>query len=124
MNGDSGEVNAKQRRLIVSLLSEATQAKALESAGVSFSTLARWRKEPAFAAALAEARRDIFTDGYNRLLSEQGANLDVMARLRDAEAEGTQLRAAVAWEQSLVRRFELAELADLEQRIAALEAKP
>lgn len=118
----NGELTARQQRMIGALLSEATQDAALQAAGVSFTTLRRWRAEPSFVDALAAARRDLFADGYARLLTEQTANLDELARLRDAgESESTRLRAAVALEQSLVRRFELLAMQDLERRIAALE---
>ena len=116
----------KQRRMIAELLAQPTQRAALAAAGVGASTLHRWRTdEPAFVAALAAARRDLFADGYAKLLSEQARNLEELARLRDnGETESTRLRAAVALEQSLVRRYELLTLSDLEARLSALEAKP
>ena len=118
----NGELTARQQRMIAALLSEPTQDAALKAAGVGFTTLKRWRTEPAFVDALAEARRELFSDGYARLLGEQSKNLDELARLRDAgENENTRLRAAIALEQSLVRRYELLSLSDLERRIAQLE---
>ena len=72
--------------------------------------------------ALSAARRELFADGYARLLGEQARNLDELARLRDdGENENTRLRAAIALEQSLVKRYELLSLSDLERRIAQLE---
>ena len=118
----NGELTARQQRMIAALLSEATQDAALKSAGVGFTTLKRWRAEPAFVDALSAARRELFADGYARLLGEQSRNLDELARLRDdGENENTRLRAAIALEQSLVRRYELLSLSDLERRIAQLE---
>jgi len=118
----NGELTARQQRMIAALLSEATQDAALKSAGVGFTTLKRWRAEPAFVDALSAARRELFADGYARLLGEQSRNLDELARLRDdGENENTRLRAAIALEQSLVKRHELLTLGDLERRIAALE---
>lgn len=118
----NGELTARQQRMIAALLSEATQDAALKSAGVGFTTLKRWRAEPAFVDALSAARRELFADGYARLLGEQARNLEELARLRDdGESESTRLRAAIALEQSLVKRHELLTLGDLERRIAQLE---
>ena len=118
----NGELTARQQRMIAALLSEATQDAALKSAGVGFTALKRWRAEPAFVDALSAARRELFADGYARLLGEQSRNLDELARLRDdGENENTRLRAAIALEQSLVKRHELLTLGDLERRIAQLE---
>ena len=118
----NGELTARQQRMIAALLSEATQDAALKSAGVGFTTLKRWRAEPAFVDALSAARSTLFSDGYARLLGEQARNLDELARLRDdGENENTRLRAAIALEQSLVKRHELLTLGDLERRIAQLE---
>lgn len=119
----NGELTARQQRMIAALLSEPTQDAALKAAGVGFTTLARWRREPSFVDALDTARRELFADGYARLQSEQSRNLDELARLRDdGDNENTRLRAAIALEQSLVKRYELLNLADLERRIAQLEA--
>ena len=118
----NGTPTAKQQRLIAALLAEPTTGAALAAAGVGAATLSRWRREPAFVDALSAARRELFADGYARLLGEQARNLDELARLRDAgENENTRLRAAIALEQSLVKRYELLSLSDLERRIAALE---
>lgn len=122
MTIDGDNLNPKQRRLVAELLAQPTQDAALTAAGVSFSTLRRWRAEPAFVDALSAARRELFADGYARLLGEQARNLEELARLRDdGESESTRLRAAIALEQSLVKRHELLTLGDLERRIAQLE---
>lgn len=122
MEPNGNGLTPKQRRMIAELLAQPTQRAALEAAGVGASTLHRWRAEPAFVAALSAARSSLFADGYARLLGEQSRNLEELARLRDdGENENTRLRAAVALEQSLVRRFELLTLGDLERRVAQLE---
>lgn len=118
----NGELTARQQRMIAELLAQPTQDAALKAAGVGFTTLKRWRAEPAFVQALDTARRELFQSGYDALLSYQTTNLATLAGLRDgADNENTRLRAAVALEQSLVRRFELLTLGDLERRITALE---
>ena len=123
MEPNGNGLTPKQRRMIAELLAQPTQRAALAAAGVGAATLHRWRsQEPAFVDALAEARRELFADGYARLLGEQARNLEELARLRDdGENENTRLRAAIALEQSLVKRHELLTLGDLERRIAQLE---
>jgi hypothetical protein len=124
-NGTDDGLNPRQRRLIAELLAQPTTNAALEAAGVGASTLSRWRREPAFVDALDAARRELFADGYATLLSWQSGNLAELWRLAsEAETDGIRLRAAVALEAALVRRFELLTLSDLERRIAALEAQP
>ena len=124
MATNGNELTAKQRRLIAELLAQPTQRAALEAAGVGASTLHRWRAEPAFVAALDTARRELFTDGYSQLLGYQTANLATLAELRDAaDNDSTRLRAAVALEQALTRRYELLAMQDLALRIEALEAR-
>lgn len=120
----NGELTARQQRMIAELLAQPTQDAALKAAGVGFTTLKRWRAEAAFVQALDTARRELFQSGYDALLSYQTNNLSTLAGLRDgADNENTRLRAAVALEQSLVRRFELLTLGDLERRISALEGR-
>jgi hypothetical protein len=120
----NGTLTPKQQRLIAAMLAEPTTAAALAAAGLGAATLSRWRREPAFVQALDTARRELFQSGYDALLSYQTTNLATLAGLRDgADNENTRLRAAVALEQSLVRRFELLTLGDLERRISALEGR-
>ena len=118
-------ISPRQRRLIDALLTAGTRIEACQAAGVGKSTLDRWSKDPEFANALQNAQTELFADGYARLLSDQRANLDELARLRDgADNEHVRLRAAVAWEGALVKRFELLALSDLARRIEALENRP
>ena len=122
-NDDDG-LNPRQRRLIAELLRQHTANAALEAAGVGASTLSRWRREPAFVQALESAQRGLFADGYAQLLSWQSGNLAELQRLAsEADNDGIRLRAAVALESALIRRYELLALGDLERRIAALEAQ-
>ncbi len=125
MNGIDDGLNPRQRRLIAELLAQPTTNAALAAAGVGASTLSRWRREPAFVAALDNARRELFADGYATLLSWQSGNLAELQRLAsEADNDGIRLRAACALEAALVKRYELLALAGLEARIAALENRP
>ena len=118
----NGELTARQQRMIAELLAQPTQDAALKAAGVGFTTLKRWRAEAAFVQALDTARRELFQSGYDALLSYQTNNLSALAGLRDgAENDGIRLRAAVALEAALVKRYELLALSALEARVAALE---
>ena len=118
----NGELTARQQRMIAELLAQPTQDAALKAAGVGFTTLKRWRAEAAFVQALDTARRELFQSGYDALLSYQTNNLSALAGLRDgADNDGIRLRAAVALEAALVKRYELLALSALEARVAALE---
>ena len=118
-------LNPRQRRLIDALLTAGTRIEACKAAGVGKTTLDRWTKDPEFANALQNAQTELFADGYARLLSDQRANMDELARLRqDAENDHVRLRAALGWEAALVKRFELLALSDLARRIEALENRP
>lgn len=56
---DSTEIlSTQQRRAIEALLTRATVSAAAEAAGVGRNTIYRWRKQPAFIAALRAAERD------------------------------------------------------------------
>ncbi len=115
-------LNAKRRRLLEALLTAPTRQEAAQAAGVSMNTVRRWEVEPEFANALQDARRRLFADGYARLLSYQSDNLAELYRLAtEADSDLHRLRASIALEQALVKRFELLTLADLEARITALE---
>lgn len=119
----NGGPTPKQQRLIAALLAKPTTAAALEAAGVSETTLRRWRADPVFVAALDAQRRQLFVDGFRMLVSQQIANLAALVKLRaEAERESDQLRAAVALESALVKRYELLTMAELEARVTALEA--
>jgi len=110
----------KQRRCIAALISSGTVADAARAAGVTRTTVYKWRKLPHFAAALKEAESQALRD-----LARQMAGLGTLATnaIRDAlqpEQEiGVRLRAAAI---VVDRTPVLAELSSLVERIERLEA--
>jgi hypothetical protein len=117
---NNGELTEKQTRTIAALCSYRTLGAALEAVKVSRTTLARWRKQPEFIAALEAAQRESLA-GLSRslvVLSDK-ATAALENTFDDAEAApGVKVRAA---EVVLVNMLRVAELVDLEQRISELE---
>lgn len=124
-NGRSGEkeLTAAQRRAVLALSTCYTVSEAAKQAQVSERQLRRWRKEPAFRRALAEAMTQAYTDGLRLLLADQKANLAELLSLRSkADDPAIRLRAGLGLEAALTKRKELALLTDLAERIDDLEA--
>ena len=121
---ENGNLTAKQRAAVRALVTSRTVREAEQAAGVSTSTMHRWRKQSAFREAVREAEKALYQDGLRRLLTDQAANLDRIIELRDeGDGDAVRLRAAVALERALARRFESLTLDEIEDRIAALEAR-
>ncbi len=122
---ENGNLTAKQRAAVRALVTSRTMAEAEKSAGVPTSTMHRWRKQPAFREAVREAERELYRDGLRLLLADQAANLERIIALRDAgDGDAVRLRAAVALEGALSKRFEGLTLEEIEERIEALENRP
>lgn len=119
----TGEGHGSKERLreaaVAALLSHPTHEAAAKAAGVSESTLARWLREPTFAAAVREARRRALEQALGTLSAATAEAVETLRACLGAEGEAVRLRAAVAVLEHALRG---AEVADLEQRIAALEA--
>ena len=115
-------LTARQRKAIAALLVAPTVSAAAEIAGVSRSQLERWRRQPAFRTALAQAEADIIEEAARQLLKLQGAAIRVIAAVMlDGNSHaGVRIRAA---ESILANTLRLRELTNLEERIAALEAE-
>ena len=119
----NGGLTAKQRAAVRALVTSRTIGEAEETCGVPPSTLLRWRKQPAFRAAVREAERELYRDGLRQLLADQQKNLQQIVKLRDeGDKDAVRLRAASTLETALVKRFEGLTLEEIEERIAALEA--
>ncbi len=111
-----------QRQAINALAAGQDYPKAAKSAGCSIRTLQRWRKMPAFVAALREADAEHLS-GLARALNAAGVEaLEVMITImRDKTAPpGVRLRAA---DNILAHRREFYEQLNLSERLAALEEK-
>jgi hypothetical protein len=61
------KITRKQEAAIGFLLTERTQEKAAEKAGVSPATLRRWLRQPAFIAAYRQARRVVVEGAFGQV---------------------------------------------------------
>jgi hypothetical protein len=115
-------LSPRQRRALAALLGGATVAVAAESAGVTTRTLARWRESQAFREALADGQREALAATVRGLTMIARAAVRVLGKtLADESARpADRLRAASV---VLERVLPLAELVELEARVAALEAE-
>lgn len=122
---DSDRLTARQRAAVQALATSRTIGEACEACGVPERTIQRWRKQPAFMAALREAEGELWRAGLRYLLTDQRENLESLVHIRQGgTSPAVRLRAAVALEAALQKRWSGLTLEDLEQRIAALEAGP
>lgn len=98
MNQGHGEKRTrKKEQAIAALLSEATAQAAAAKAGVSESTLKRWRKEPGFRTAYRQARRELLESSIGRIQAATGTAVDTLLTVAQTGAkEGDRVRAAVA----------------------------
>jgi hypothetical protein len=120
-NNASPGLTTKQERAIGFLLAEPSVAKAAESAGVGERTLHRWMREPEFARAYRDARRNAFEQAV--AMTQRYATLAVQALARIVADSKTSASARVA-AASAILRFgrEGIELDDLAARLDSLEA--
>lgn len=108
----------RRTRVLQDLLVGNSIRGAAKNAGLSHVTIYRWLKEPAFAAALAAARRDAFflAKDLLKVLSEN--SVAVLARMLKSKDEAQRRMAAIA---ILDRGFKVVDGEDLEARIAEVE---
>jgi hypothetical protein len=119
MNGHGEKWTRKREQAVGALLTAATIGRAADAVGVSERTLRRWLKEPQFRRAYLDARRAC-VDQTVALVQQLGASavlaLGEALRHRDVNAR---LRAVKI---ALDVALKGVEVADLEERLAALEA--
>jgi transposase-like protein len=119
----TGEGHGSKERLreaaVAALLSHATYEEAARAAGVGLSTLVRWLKEPSFAAAVRDARRRTLEQALGALSAATAEAVETLRACLGAGGDAVRVRAAVAILEHAMRG---AEVTDLEERIAALEA--
>ena len=117
------DVKPKQARAIAALLDpqNRTNEAAAVAAGVGKRTLQDWlSSDPDFQAELQAAQSAMIGEATRRLTSLCGLAVDALAECLDEYSPDKQkLAAAVA---VLDRVLKFKELADFEQRLAALEA--
>lgn len=118
----NGNLTPKQRRAIAALLAEPTIEGAAKNAGIGERTLHRWLDNGDFCAALNEAQARAIDTAITKLAGLTGKAVETLrAAMADQNAsQSTKIRAA---DICLARLFDLKQLHDFEQRIAALEAQ-
>ncbi len=113
-------LTAPQERAIIALLNEQTVGRAADAAEVGQRTLYRWLKEPTFARAYREARREAF--GQAIALTQRYAPLAVNTLAQVMMDDGAPSSSKVAAATTILRfGREGIELDDLAARIEALE---
>jgi hypothetical protein len=71
-------------------------ADAAAASGVDVRTLYRWRKKPAFAAAVTRYRDEMAAEAVGRMSAALGKAVDTLVALLDAPEPFVRLRAATA----------------------------
>ena len=112
----------KRTAAIAALLSSPTIAHAAQSAGVSDSTLTRWLREESFARDYRLAQREALAQAIAGLQSASGSAVTVL-RAAMLDQQATPASRVAAARAILEFSFRGAEIADLEERLAAIEAQ-
>ena len=113
-------LSSKQRKAIVSLLSQRTIEDAAKSTGISSRTIYRWMVSDVFRNALLEAESQAVDEATRRLIGGKDTALDTLADLMTkAESESVRRQAASDW---LAHLIKMRELRNIEKRLTALEA--
>ena len=111
----------RQERALGALLVARTVEEAARAVRVGRRTLERWLADPAFKAALAEARRQALQTATARLAGITGKAVDALSALLDGGADPqTRCRAALGVLHMAVKS---AELDDLLARVEELERR-
>ena len=108
-----------QARGVAALLSCRTLEDAAREARVAPITLRRWRERPAFAAAYQAARLALLESATNALRSATSEAVDALRRNLTCGKPAAEIRAA---EVILTNAYRSAEVEELTERIAAIEA--
>jgi hypothetical protein len=114
-------LTTKQKKALSAMLTERTTEQAAAKAGISERQLYRWLELPGFQAELKALESQLIDAATRRLLVGIDDALDTLHHLMTfAESEAVKRQAASDW---LAKLLQVKELADLEKRIAALEAR-
>jgi len=106
--------------LVVALATGCTVEEAARQAHMSVATAHRRLGEPAIRAAVNEARREVWAAALGRLVAATTAAADTLRSLLDSPMDQCRVAAARSILEHAAKGLELA---DIEARIAALEAR-
>lgn len=114
------DISAKQKRAIQALITGASNVEAAQAAGVNPNSITAWMKESLFQAALRQAELDAMATISRSLVSIADKAAGVLSSVMDnpKARDSSKIRAA---DVSLGRMIEIRSIAELEQRIKALE---
>jgi len=113
-------LEAKQQEGIIELLNQPTIRKAAEVIGVDEKTVHRWLKQPAFAAAYREARRQAFKQAMGMTQRFAPLAIQTLAQVMTSDKSTAASKVSAA-EAILKFSRDSIELDDLEGRLEALE---
>jgi hypothetical protein len=97
MSGHGEKLTRKQEQAIAALLESPTLEDAAQKAGVSYATLKRWQKVPAFADAYRRKRRELLDAAVGRIQAATSTAVDTLQSVAKSGAKDSdRVRAAVA----------------------------
>ncbi|HEY7330150.1 MAG TPA: hypothetical protein VH592_21110 [Gemmataceae bacterium] len=126
MTGQGPKLTRRQEAAVAALLTAATLEDAARTAGVSVSTLRRWRQEPALRAACAEARAEMLGGTLTLLLKLNSRAVRTLSKCLKAPRASDQIRASNAILHQTVKATELVglaeQVAELREKVQAIQA--
>jgi len=119
-NGRDGQISNKQEKGVSALLTCPSIAEAARKSGIGETTLRRWMKEPDFAEAYRQARKQVAEQAAARIQLAMGEAVETLrAVMNDSDAPASaRVSAARA---ILETAFKAIEQEEIEQRLQALE---
>jgi uncharacterized protein YhjY with autotransporter beta-barrel domain len=116
----AASLGTRKARAVAALLQHGTKEKAAQEAGVNVATLWRWSKQPEFKEALAQARREAFSQTTGRL--QRAAPAAVQTLMRIMAGEENPASSKVAASRAVIELMQKSlELEDMELRLSRLE---
>jgi hypothetical protein len=109
--GHGDRMTRQQELAVAALLELPTITAAAAAVGLDESTLRQWLKDPGFAAAYADARREVLERAVTRLVRTLGKAVDALERNLTAERPADQLRAAALVLEHATKGVEVLDLA-------------
>ena len=119
MRGHGAKSDYARDQAVLALLAHPTIPEAAAACGVGEATLWRWLQEPAFAERYRAARRQVVEGAIASLQQTASEAAATLKRNLRCGTPSVEVRAALA---VLEQAIKGAELLDLQERIAALEA--
>jgi hypothetical protein len=120
ISGHGGKLSRRQEQAIAALLTEPTTLAAAQAVGCHFNTLRAWMRQPDFAQAYDEARKEVLGKTLERLQHSSFAAVSTLvADLGNADPT-VRFQAAQLLLQTAVKGTELLDLAAHLERVEGL----